>query len=97
MIRSDSKFRSKDTFLEMSTVLDKDYKWTRLPGNRDENVSENKANQVKYLRDTAKKIIKEMKEQFFYAPSFKLLEDLKCQCADDGRTGRSGMQICRSL
>lgn len=68
--------RSKDTFLEMSTVLDKDYKWTRLPGNRDENVSENKANQVKYLRDTAKKIIKEMKEQFFYAPSFKLLEDL---------------------
>lgn len=64
------------TFSQFSRILYSGYKWKRLSNSKHTFVSEDKADQVKYLREATKGIIKELREQFFYAPVHKMLEDL---------------------
>lgn len=68
--------RKKETYLElyerMEAVL-----WAKLPPNRDKAVSSEKAAQVKGIRDEVKELVKDLKNQYFYAAPSEILEDIK--------------------
>lgn len=51
--------------------------WMRLGANRDKNVSEEKASQVKMLRDEVKELVGDMISQYFYQDTEGFLEDLR--------------------
>lgn len=52
-------------------------KWARLASNRDKQVSVEKAEQVKRIRDEVKDTVKDIKELYFAQPGEEVLADLK--------------------
>ena len=67
---------SVHTFEEMTRVM-ADIPWVRLAANRDKSVSEDKAAQVKAIREEVKGIIKDLKEQYFYQEAEEMLLDIQ--------------------
>ncbi len=55
----------------------KDIKWTRLASNKDKQVSGEKAEQVKRIRDEVKAIVKDIRELYFAQSGEEVLADLK--------------------
>lgn len=51
--------------------------WKRLSAKKDLSIDEEKKNQVKHLREEIKKIITDIKKQFFYQEPEQMLEDMQ--------------------
>ena len=56
------------------------FAWKRLSGKKDETVSDEKKEAVKKLREQAKKLVKDMRELYFYAPREEWEEDMRRAC-----------------
>ena len=56
------------------------FSWKRLSGKKDETVSDEKKEAVKKLREQAKKLVKDIRELYFYAPCEEWEEDMRRAC-----------------
>ena len=56
------------------------FAWKRLSGKKDETVSDEKKEAVKKLREQAKKLVKDIRELYFYAPCGEWEEDMRRAC-----------------
>ncbi len=56
------------------------FAWKRLSGKKDETVSDEKKEAVKKLREQAKKLVKDIRELYFYAPCEEWEEDMRRAC-----------------
>lgn len=56
------------------------FAWKRLSGKKDETVSDEKKETVKKLREQAKKLVKDIRELYFYAPCEEWEEDMRRAC-----------------
>lgn len=54
--------------------------WKRLSGKKDDTVSPDKKEAVKKLREQAKKLVKDIREIYFYAPCEEWEQDMKAAC-----------------
>lgn len=54
-----------------------DFKFARLSGKKEEGVSEEKKSQVKAIRDDIKKVINDLKKNYFFQSPEEMLEDIK--------------------
>ncbi|MDO4312136.1 MAG: helicase-exonuclease AddAB subunit AddA [Eubacteriales bacterium] len=64
-------------------------RWMRLAANKDKTVSEEKAGQVKRIREEVKAVVRELRELYFAQPGREVLADLKL--------GRPVMEILADL
>lgn len=51
--------------------------WTRLSSKKDEKVSEKKKEQIKALREEYKKVISDLRESFYYAPTETIIHQMR--------------------
>lgn len=56
------------------------FEWKRLSGKKDETVSEDKKEAVKKLREQVKKLVKDIREIYFYAPCEEWEKDMEAAC-----------------
>lgn len=83
MLESDLENASR---LERTEEFDAQYEvvcgfsWKRLSGKKDETVSDEKKDAVKRLREQAKKLVKDIRELYFYAPRKEWEEDMRRAC-----------------
>lgn len=83
MLESDLENASR---LEQTEAFDDQYEavcgfaWKRLSGKKDETVSDEKKEAVKKLREQAKKLVKDLRELYFYAPREEWEEDMRRAC-----------------
>lgn len=66
----------EETFEGLSRRM-RDIKWARLAANRDKNVSAQKAEQVKTIREEVKTLLKDVAAQYFYEDVEGILEDIR--------------------
>ena len=64
------------TYQEMAKAIS-EIRWTKLAANRDKTVSEEKAKQVKVIRDEVKGLVKDVAEQYFVQDINGILEDIQ--------------------
>ena len=83
MIEADLKNASR---LERTEAFDVQYdmicgySWKRMSGKKDETVSDEKKEAVKKLREQAKKLVKDIRELYFYVPREEWEEDMRRAC-----------------
>lgn len=68
--------KKEETFEGLSRQM-RAIKWAKLAPNRDKNVSVQKAEQVKALREEVKALLKDMAAQYFYEDMEGILEDIR--------------------
>lgn len=56
------------------------FSWKRLSGKKDDTVSADKKEAVKKLREQAKKLVKDIRETYFYAPCEEWERDMRAAC-----------------
>ncbi len=66
---------SASTFAEMFTRIS-DLKWKRLSAKKDESVSVDKRERIKALREQVKKLLKDLKGNYFYQEPEEMLQDM---------------------
>ena len=79
-LRSDwmwiEKLQEEETYTGLSEKI-REIKWMKLAANRDEMVSEDKASQVKALREEIKGTVGDLASQYFYQTPEEMLEDIQ--------------------
>ena len=68
--------KKEETFEGLSRQM-RSMKWAKLAPNRDKNVSVQKAEQVKAIREEVKTLFKDMAAQYFYEDMEGMLEDIR--------------------
>ena len=68
--------KKEKTFEGLNSRM-REVKWAKLAANRDKTVSEQKAGQVKAVREEVKGLVKDMASQYFYQDIPGMLEDMK--------------------
>lgn len=70
------KLNAAKTYTDYSNIL-ADLSWTKLTNKKDINVSSEKRESTKFLRDKIKSIINNLKKSYFFQPLEMMIEDIK--------------------